>query len=81
MMQTDHHHPERRGLSLTAAAGEEGNSSFIVVPLLTTSFLGSTDTSRRVETSVEYLVSLKLNILYQGNAPTFVISSRKEIDY
>jgi hypothetical protein len=40
---------------------------------------GSTDTNPRGESFMEYLVSSNLNILNQGNEPTFVIRNRKEV--
>jgi hypothetical protein len=40
---------------------------------------GSTGVNPRVEISMEYLVSSNLNILNQGNEPTFVASNRKEV--
>jgi hypothetical protein len=40
---------------------------------------GSTGTNPRGESFTEYLVSLNLNILNQGNELTFVVHSRKEV--
>jgi hypothetical protein len=40
---------------------------------------GSMDISPRGESLVEFLVSSNLNILNQGNEPTFMISNRRDI--
>jgi hypothetical protein len=40
---------------------------------------GSTSTNPRGESFVEYLVSLNLHILNQGNKPTFIACNRKEV--
>jgi hypothetical protein len=40
---------------------------------------GSTGTSHRGESFMQYLVSLKLNIHNQEDEPTFVICRRKEV--
>jgi hypothetical protein len=40
---------------------------------------GSTGTSARGEALMEYLVSLNLNILNQGNEHTFMVCKRKEV--
>jgi hypothetical protein len=40
---------------------------------------GSTSTNPRGESFMKYLVSSNLNILNQGNEPTFVVRNRKEV--
>jgi hypothetical protein len=40
---------------------------------------GSTGSNPRGENLMEYLVSLNLNILNQGNEPTFLTCNRKEV--
>jgi hypothetical protein len=41
--------------------------------------LGSTDTNPRGEAIMEYLVSLNLDILHQGNEPTSVVTERMSL--
>jgi hypothetical protein len=40
--------------------------------------MGNTDTNPRGEALMEYLASSDLNILNQGNGPTFVVCNSKE---
>jgi hypothetical protein len=43
-------------------------------------FWGNSGTNPRAERFMEYLVSSNLNILNQGNKPTFVVNRKKVID-
>jgi hypothetical protein len=63
----------------TTAAAAKSNSSLGVMLMHTTYYRGGTGTNPRRESFMEYLVSLNLDILNQGNKPTFVVRNTKKV--
>jgi hypothetical protein len=60
---------------LTTAAAGKGNSPLDAMQMHATYYA----TNTRGESLMEYLVTLNLNILNQGNEPTIIIFNRKEV--
>jgi hypothetical protein len=73
---TNYYQLRNRETSSTTAAAGKSNSSLDVMQM----HRNSNSINPREESNVEYLVSFNLNILNQGNEPTYVICNMKIIN-